>query len=429
MDATYLFGLFMVLTLLGVPLAFAMTFTVFSFVIVFAKVYPLQAVALAFIGGVEPYDLLAIPLFILAGELMTRGGIGQRLVTFSTRLLGFMTGGLGLVTVSTSMLFAGMSGSAVADCAAVGSVMIPGMQRRGYSPAFAAALVAVAGTIGIIIPPSIPMIIFAFVANVSVADLFIAGILPGLLFGICLAGWSVYIGRSRGWDLGGEPATLGEIGRSFVVALPALLLPVLILGGIFGGICTPTEAAAVAVVYALLVGLFLYGDLDVRALPEIVLGAFVTSATVMLVIGGATALAWIITTEGLPFQLVELLKSWTDSRIVFLLLANVLLLVLGMFIDTISALIITVPLLLPVARAFDVDLVHLGLIVTCNLAIGIFTPPVGFNLFVSTKIAGVQVSAVIKELIPLLVISIVILMLVSLVPDISLALVRVYHGS
>lgn len=428
MEAALLFGLFLGSTLIGVPLAFAMLLTVVAFVLLLGKSYPLEAVFLTFIGGIEPFHLIAIPLFVLAGELMTRGGVGVRIVGFATRLLGFLTGGLGMVTVAASMLFAGMSGSAVADSAAVGSVMIPGMERRGYSRAYAAALVAAAGTIGIIIPPSIPMIVYAFVAGVSVAELFIAGIVPGLLFGIGLMAWSAYVGRRRGWDLGGERAGFGELARSFVDALPALLVPAIILGGIFGGIFTATEAASVAVIYALVVGLFVYRDLKIADLPEIVLQSFVTSATVLIVIGAATALAWVVTYEGLPFKLVNLMKTWTDSPIVFLLLANLLLLVLGMFIDTVSAMIVTVPLLLPVAKAFGIDPVHFGLVLTCNLAIGLYTPPVGFNLFLATRIAGESVGRVVRELVPILVMSLAILLLLSFVPWLSMALVHLYRG-
>jgi C4-dicarboxylate transporter DctM subunit len=428
MEAAVLFGVFLGAALIGVPLAFSMLLTVVTFVLLLGKSYPFQAVALAFIGGIEPFYLIAIPLFVLAGELMTRGGVGQRLIAFATKLFSFMTGGLGVVTVSSSMLFAGMSGSAVADSAAVGSVMIPGMTKRGYSRAYAAALVAAAGTIGIIIPPSIPMIVYAFVANVSVAELFIAGIVPGFIFGFGLIFWSIWIGRSRGWDLGGEPAGPRELARSFVECLPALLVPVIILGGIFGGVFTATEAAAVAVFYALLVGLFVYRGIGLADLPEIILQSFITSATVILVIGAATALSWVATYEGLPFMLVELIREWTDSKIVFLIMVNMLVLILGMFIDTVSALIVTVPLLLPVARAFGIDPVHFGLVLVCNLAIGLYTPPVGFNLFLATKIAGEEIGPVMRELVPILMFSLAILFLLSYVPELSMTLVHLYRG-
>jgi C4-dicarboxylate transporter, DctM subunit len=413
--------LFFGLALLGLPIVWSLLATTIVYMSISGGSYSFEGMLLAFVGGVEPFHLLAIPMFIIAGELMSAGGVSRRMIDFAAKLLAFLPGGLGIVTVSSSMIFAGISGSAVADSAAVGSVMIPGMKRRGYTPAFAAALVAVAGTIGIIIPPSIPMIVFAFVANASVKDLFLAGIIPGLLFGFALILWCMWISLRRGWDQGGRRSTAREIGRSFLACLPALAMPAVILGGIFGGVFTPTEAGAVAVFYALVIGIYVYRELSWRDVPRVLRDSFMTSATVMLVIGATSALAWVITLEGVPFLIVDAIKQFTSEKWVFLLIVNVLLLVLGIFLEPVPALILTAPLLLPVAKAMGVDAVHLGLIMTCNLALGLFTPPVGGTLFVAAKIANVRMGAITRELTPMFLICLVVLGIVTFMPGFVMA--------
>lgn len=415
---------FFALAFLGLPIVWSILAATLLYMGLSGESYTFEGMALSFIGGVEPFHLLAVPMFILAGELMGRGGVSARLIDFASKCLSFLPGSLAVVTVSSSMIFAGVSGSAVADSAAVGGVMIPGMQRRGYTASFAAALVAVAGTIGIIIPPSIPMIVFAFLAGTSVKDLFLAGFIPGLLFGLALIAWSMWTARRRGWDPGSRLAPAREIGRSLLACLPALMMPVIILGGIFGGIFTPTEAGAVAVAYALVVGFWVHRELTMRNLPDILLQSFITSATVMLVIGATTALAWVITLEGVPFLLIDAIRSFTDSAAVFLLIVNVLLLVLGIFLEPVPALVLTAPLLLPVGKAMGVDPVHLGIIMTCNLALGLFTPPVGGTLFVAAKIANARMGQITRDLIPMFAISLVVLGIVTYMPGFVMAPVR-----
>ncbi|WP_046866826.1 TRAP transporter large permease [Microvirga massiliensis] len=412
---------FFVIAFLGLPIVWAILAATLLYMGLSESSYTFEGMALAFIGGIEPFHLLAVPMFILAGELMGRGGVSARLIDFASKCLSFLPGSLGVVTVSSSMVFAGVSGSAVADSAAVGGIMIPGMQRRGYTASFAAALVAVAGTIGIIIPPSIPMIVFAFLAGTSVKDLFLAGIIPGLLFGFGLIAWCMWVARHNGWDPGARLAPARDIGRSFIACLPALLMPVIILGGIFGGVFTPTEAGAVAIAYALVVGLWIYRELSLHDLPGILLQSFTTSATVMLVIGATTALAWVITLEGVPFLLVDAIRSITSSTAVFLLIVNVLLLLLGIFLEPVPALVLTAPLLLPVAKAMGVDPVHFGLIVTCNLALGLFTPPVGGTLFVAAKIANARMGKITRDLVPMFVICLVVLAIVTYIPGFVMA--------
>lgn len=415
------FLLFMGIALLGVPLVWALTIATFAYMWLSPNFYIEEGMLLSFIGGVEPFHLLAVPMFIVAGEIMVKGGVGTRMIDFASKSLGFLRGGLGVVTVSSSMLFAGVSGSAVADSAAIGSVMIPGMKRRGYTREFAAALVAVAGTIGIIIPPSIPMVIYAFIGSVSVKEMFLAGFIPGLLFGLVLILWCMHVGRARGWDPGGRPVAAEELLASFRACIPALLFPLVILGGIFGGVFTPTEAAAVACFYALLVGRFIHRELAWSDLPAILRDSFVTSAVVMLVIGATTAFAWVMTMEGVPMELVGTLREWDLSWWQFLLAVNIALLLLGIFLEPVPALILTAPLLLPVARGIGVDPVHLGLILTCNLAMGLFTPPVGGTLFVSAKIAEARMWGITRELAPMFGLCCLVLAIVTYFPAFVMA--------
>jgi C4-dicarboxylate transporter, DctM subunit len=420
MTFTIVMVVFFALALVGLPIIWSLLVATIFYMMMSDGGYTLEGLYLAFAGGVEPFHLLAVPMFIVAGELMSVGGVSARLIAFARTCLGFLPGGLGVVTVSSSMAFAGISGSAVADSAAVGSVMIPGMRRRGYRPSFAAALVAVSGTIGIIIPPSIPMIVYAFVGNVSVRDLFLAGFIPGILFGVALIGYCMWVGKARGWDPGEPMSSPGEIWRAFLPSLPALSMPIIVLGGIFGGVFTPTEAGAVAVFLGLVVGLASRG-LKLRHVPRVLRDSFVTSATVMMVIGATTALAWVITLESVPFAIVDTIKAWTTSKEVFLLLVNVLLLLLGIFIEPVPALILTAPLLLPVAKVMGVDPVHFGLILVFNLALGLFTPPVGGTLFVAAKIAGVRMGEITRDLMPMFVLSLIVLAIVTYAPALVLA--------
>jgi C4-dicarboxylate transporter DctM subunit len=415
---------FFALALAGLPLVYSLLLTTFATLWWYGLTHPIETILLTYIGGVEPFVLIAVPLFIVGGELISRGGVGRRIVDFAHTLFGFLPGGLGVVTVAACLLFGGVSGSAIAGSAAIGTVMIPAMVKQGYSPGFAAALVSVAGTLAVIIPPSIPLLVFGFVSGASVRDLFLAGVVPGVLFGIGLMLVCVRYGLATGCDRGGERASLREIWTAFVAAFPALLMPLVILGGIWFGIFTPTEAAAVAVVYGLVISMFFYGDIGWRELPALVLRAFVTSAVVMVVIGATAALAWVITVEQVPIMVTEWVKEVTDSRWMFLLLANLAMLLLGIFIEPLPALILTAPLFVPLAQAFGVDLVHLGLIMTCNLAIGLYTPPVGGTLFVSARLAQVGIGRVSYALIPMFGVTLVVLFLITYIEALPMGLVR-----
>jgi len=424
-----LFVVFVFLTtvFLGVPLVWAILLTAILPIVVFDLGFPLQALYLNFIGGVEPNHFLAIPLFIVAGELMSRGGVGLRIIGFARAAFGFMPGGLGMVVVGASMIFGGISGSAIADSAAIGSVMIKNMAKEGYDRAFAAGLVAAAGTIGIIIPPSIPMLIYGFVGNVSVADLFLAGIVPGLIFGLAFMAVCYRVGKATGCDPGGRTTTRAELWSSFVGTAPALFMPVLILGGIFSGWVTPTEAAALAVVYGLVVTTLVYRDFRLRELPSLLVDSFVTSAVVMVVIGATTVLGWLITLEQMPQILVSFVESLSSGPWVFLMLVNVVLLVLGLVLDPVPAILLTAPLFLPTALSFGVDPVHLGVIMTCNVAVGLFTPPVGATLYVASRISGVGVLTIASRMGLIYGAAIGALLLVTYVPAVSMTMVELFR--
>ena len=415
--------LFFALALAGVPLVWSLLATTVLTIWVYGLTHPLETIFLTYIGGVEPFILIAVPLFIVAGELLSRGGVGERIVNFARTLLGFLPGGLGIVTVASCLLFGGVSGSAIAGSAAVGSVMIPAMAKQGYSRAFAAALVSAAGTLAVIIPPSIPLLVFGFVAGASVRDLFLAGVVPGVLFGAGMMLVCAWYGMRTGCDRGGARATAAEIRAAFVEALPALLMPVIILGGIWSGIFTPTESAAVAVVYGLIVSMAWYRSLRWRELPALLYQSFLTSAVVMVVVGATAALAWVITVEQVPAQATEWMKEVAGSRWTFLLIANVFMLLLGIFIEPLPALVLTAPLFVPLARAYGVDPVHFGLIMTCNLAIGLYTPPVGGTLFVAAKLAGVTIAGISRALVPIFAVTLVVLALITYIEALPMGLV------
>lgn len=398
MLSVVIFSTFFILALAGIPLMVALLATTVGVVLGYGMQYPLESVFLSFIGGVEPFILIAVPLFVFTGELLAQGGVGKRIVEFSNVLFGWLPGGLGVVTVMSCLLFGGVSGSAIADTAAIGSLVIPAMLARGYSRGFAAALVSVAGTLALLMPLSIPFLVYAFVSGVSMRTLSMAGLLPAILSALALIGVCMHHGKKTGVDPGGKPASLAAIGKAAYSAGPALLMPIFIVGGIWSGYFTPTEAAAVAVVYGLSISMFLYRDMTFRDIPALLLKAFMTSATVMLVIGATGALAWLITAEGVAQQLADWVSSVAHVKWVFLLMLNVALVLLGIFIEPLPALLMAAPLFLPLAMAFKMDLVHMGVIMTANLAIALYTPPVGGTLFVAAKLANATIGEITRHL-------------------------------
>ena len=419
MLAATLFLVFFGLALAGVPLLYALLGTTVGVIVVAGLSHPLETIFLSFIGGVEPFILIAVPLFIFAGEILSSGGVGRRIVDFARALLGFLPGGLGVVTVASCLMFGGVSGSAIADTAAIGSLVIPAMVQRGYSRGFAAALLAVAGTLALLMPLSIPFLVYAFISGVSMRQLSMAGIVPGLIAALALMAVCVWHGRRTGCDSGDARLSAREVWAATRAAGPALLMPLIIVGGIWSGFFTPTESAAVAVVYGVVVSLVLYRDITVRDLPRLLVNAFQTSATVMLVIGATGALAWLITAEQVAVQMAAWIRLVASEPWMFLLLVNVILLLLGIFIEPLPALLLTAPLLLPLAKTFNVDLVHLGVVMTANLAIALYTPPVGGTLFVAAKLAKAGIGEITRALWPLLVAAIAALFVITYVPSLT----------
>lgn len=420
----FIMAVFFGLALVGVPLVWSLLATTVITITAYGLTHPLETIFLNYIGGVEPFILIAVPLFIVAGELFSTGGVGERIIRFARALFGALPGGLGIVTVASCLLFGGVSGSAIAGAAAIGTVMIPALAKQGYSAAFASALVAAAGTLAIIMPPSIPLLVFGYISGASVRDLFLSGIVPAFLFGFGLMLVCVWYGIKTGCDNGGKRASAAEIRASFVDAVPALIMPVVILGGIWTGFFTPTESAAVAVVYGLIVAMFWYRSITWRDLPGVLYRAFLTSAVVMVVVGATAALAWLITVEQVPAMVSEWTRTVAENRWSFLLIVTVFLLILGIFLEPLPALVLTGPLFVPLAASYGVDPVHLGLLMTCNLAIGLYTPPVGGTLFVAAKIGGVGVVAISRALIPMFVVSVIVLFLITYVEPLVMGPVR-----
>lgn len=362
---------------------------------------PLIVVAQRMFTSVDSFSFMAVPFFMLAGSFMSAGGVTKRIVDFSMSLVGALAGGLALVVAVAGMFFAALSGSSAATTAAIGASMIDEMERRGYPRSFAAAVVASAGTVGIIIPPSITMVVYGAIANTSIADLFMGGFAPGIFMGLsmCLVSW--WISKKKGYK-GEGTFSFAQVGRSFIECFWAIMMPVIILGGIYGGIFTPTESAAVAAVYGALVGAFVYKELKLKDIPQVLLSAAVNTTMIMFVVGGANIFGWILTNAQVPHQLGLMFTNITDNPIVFLMLVNVLLLVIGTLVNASAAVVILTPILLPVALQLGIDPLFFGVLMVVNLAIGCITPPVGLDLFVVSSITGISIDAVTKKILPYL---------------------------
>jgi C4-dicarboxylate transporter DctM subunit len=374
--------------------------------------FPLMMVAQRMFSGTDSFHLMAVPLFMFAGVIMDAGGISRRIIDFANALVGWLPGGLAAVTIVSAMFFAGISGSAAADAAAVGAVLIPAMKRSGYASDFAAAVQASGGSIGVIIPPSIPMIIFGFLTGASIGRLFAAGILPGILIGISLITVATIISVHKGYAAA-KPFSFVEVRTTGKRALLAMGAPVIILGGILTGIFTATESAAVAVMYALIVGIFVYHKIRIRDLFPLFTQGAITSAIVMFIIAMASIFSWIAAIENIPAQLAGTLLAITDNPTYLILLINLVLLVAGTFIETTASLILLVPMITAMLPALHIDLIQLGVIVVTNLAIGMLTPPMGICLIVSCSISGDRLGAVSRKVLPFLAILLVDLLIIS----------------
>ncbi len=411
MTAGILIGGLALLFALNAPIAIAIG--VASILAIMAQgSFPLMMVVQRMFAGTDSFHLLAVPLFMFAGVLMERGGISRRLIDFANALVGWLPGGLAAVTIVSAMFFAGISGSAAADAAAVGAILIPAMKRSGYDSDFAAAVQASGGSIGVIIPPSIPMIIFGFLTGASIGQLFAAGIMPGLLIGLSLIAAATVISRRRGYA-STQPFSLAEVWHTFRRAVLALGAPAIILGGILFGVFTATESAAVAVVYALLVSLFVYREVKIADLFAVFRDGAVTSAIVMFIIATASVFSWIAAIEDIPARLAGTLLALTQEPTLLLLLVNAVLLIAGTFVETTAALILLVPLITAMLPSLGIDLVQLGAIVVVNLAIGMLTPPMGICLIVSCSISGDSLGAVSRRILPFLAVLLIDLLFIT----------------
>lgn len=414
---------FVVGLVLRFPIAFALGLACLSYLLI--KGTPLIIVPMKMYSGIDVFVLLSVPGFIMAGNLMNHGGLTEKIIKFCNHVLGHIRGGLSLVNIGASMLFAGISGTAISDTASMGSIMIPAMKKEGYDTGFSCAVTAASSTVGPIIPPSVPLIIAATLSGLSVGKLFLAGALPGLLLGLGLLLTAYFISKRRNYPKH-ERSTLGQVARSFVDTFWSLLMTFIILYGIIGGIFTPTEASIIAVAYALVIGRFIYKRLNFKNIQVIFLDSMKTSASLMVLVGFANLFGFILITEQIPQTISSGILGFTTNKYVVLLLINLLLILVGTFMETIAALLILFPILLKVALAVDVDPIHFAIIAVLNLIIGLTTPPVGVCLFVASSIGKISIGAVSRSGLPFLLVSLTVLVLVTLFPWFSLFLPRLF---
>jgi C4-dicarboxylate transporter DctM subunit len=403
--------------IINIPIAISIALASIAAILVKGNI-PLVVVVQKMFTATDSFPLMAVPFFILAGSLMEYGGISRRLVDFANTIVGRLSGGLALVSIIASMFFGAISGAAAATVAAIGTILIPAMIRRGYDRGFATAVQATAGTLGVMIPPSIPMVIYGVLTGVSIGALFIGGILPGILVGISLMLVAYKISKDRGYK-GDEKVGFNKILMAFKDAILALLMPVIILGGIYGGVFTPTEAAVVAVVYGFIIGFFVYKELKLKHLKDILTNTVVSTAMIMFIIATASVFGWLLASEQIPQVVANAMLSLSRNPIVILALINILLLFIGTFMETVAAIIILVPVFLPVITQIGIDPLHFGLIIVVNLAIGMVTPPLGVCLFVGCGIANIKLEDITRAVWPFLIVMIVDIILITYIPAIS----------
>lgn len=378
-----------------------------------------------FISGLDSFPLLAIPLFVLAGQLMSHGGLARRIVDMSLVFVGHIRGGLGLVVIFSTMLMSGISGSPAANTAAIGSIAVPAMVKRKYPVGFATAILAAAGGVSTLVPPAIDLIIIGVIANISIGALFAAGVLPAVLCGVAIMVLANYKARKMALPLI-EPMSREEKLKTLRDGLLPVLMVLIILGGIYGGVFTPTEAAAVAVVYGFCVAFFIYKELKLKDLPEVLLKTCSLTGVVLLVLATANMFSFVLTFEGLPLAMADMITAYAFNWIMFILFVHILFFVLGMVMDCLPPILILMPILVPVATAMGIDPVHFGIIVAANVGLGMVSPPVGICLFVACGIANTRIERVVRPLLPFLLILVISLMVITFVPQISLFLPRLF---
>ena len=415
MEAVLLIS-FLVMAALGVPIAFALCLSV-SAILFFYMEMPQVLITQIMYSGIDSFSFMAVPFFMLAGSFMSAGGVTNRLVNFASALVGSFTGGLAQVVAVSGMFFAAISGSSAATTAAIGSTMVDEMEKKGYDRELATGIVAAGGTVGIVIPPSITLVVFGVIAGVSIGDLFVGGFAPGILMGVTMCLVSYFIAKKNGIPREGE-FSVGNLVKAFKDSFFALMTPVIIIGGIYGGIFTPTEAAAVAAVYGIFVGLFIYKELKLRDFPQIIFSAVISTTLIMFIVGAAKVFGWMMTNLEIPHRIGQFIVSMTSSPIVFLLILNVLLLIIGTMINASAAVIILTPIFMPVAEQMGLDPIFFGVMMVVNLAIGCITPPVGLDLFVASAITKVPLERVMRAVSPYLFALLADLLIITFVPGI-----------
>ncbi|GIT87583.1 TRAP transporter large permease [Roseobacter sp. OBYS 0001] len=400
----------------GIPVAITLGLSSLCYLLVTG--IPVVVMPQKMYAGMDVFVLLSIPGFILAGNLMNRGGITERIIRFANALVGWIRGGLGLTNVGASMLFGGITGTAVADAASIGGVMIPGMKKAGYPADFSAAITAASSTVGPIIPPSVPMIIVGALSGISVGKMFLAGAIPGILLGMAMMITTYVIARRRNFPKQ-EWQGVGEIGRSFAGAFWALAMTALILYGLLSGVATPTETAIIASVYAMFIGLVVYRELPFREIPKIIVDSAVAASGILVLVGFANVFGWILVSERIPQAIAAAVLSFTENKLIIILIINILLLIVGMFMETIAALIILFVPLLTLATSVGIDPLHFATFAVLNLMIGLTTPPLGVCLFVCAGIARLPLTPVIIAILPFIATNIIVLLMVSYFPPLA----------
>lgn len=409
----FLFLSLIALLLTGMPIALAIGIS--SLAVLYYNDLNLVLIPQRMFVGTDSFPMIAIPFFILAGDLLAKGNVSKRLVNFAESCVGWIRGGLSLVAVLGSVFFAAISGSSAATTAAIGTPLIPEMKEKGYEVPFAASLIAASGTIGVIIPPSVPMILYAIIADVSVAKLFLNGFLPGFAMAAILMIYSNYIAKKRNYP-DGEKLSVKNILFHFKAAFFGLLTPIIILGGIFSGFFTPSESAVIAVDYAIFVALFVYRDINIKQLYSVVVNSGITMAMIMFLISTSKIFSWVLANWSIPSEIANAVLSISDNPMLILLLINVVILIAGIFMETASALIILTPVFLPVIEQLGISFIHFGVIIVMGLAIGMITPPVAINLYVASSITGEKLETLSRNIFPMLLLLLAVLLLTTYVP-------------
>ncbi|HIW12066.1 MAG TPA: TRAP transporter large permease [Candidatus Salinicoccus stercoripullorum] len=419
MTAIILFASFFLFLMLSVPIAIALGLALIITAL-YSPNLTLTFLSQSLVTSTDNFALMAVPFFILAGEIMGRGGISSKLFGVANVFVGRYTGGFAMAAILTSMFFAAISGSGPATVAAIGGMLIPAMVAEGYDRKFATSVIVSAGSLGIIIPPSIPLVLYGVSGSQSIGDLFIAGILPGIFLGVVMMMYSYFYSKKQGYSGTGEKFELKKMFKSLNEAKWSLLIPVIILGGIYGGIFTPTEAAVVAVVYAAIISLFVYRKVKIREFPGVLRDAALNSVVILIIIGTANAFGTVLSMERIPQDVANAFLSITENEFLLLILIVILLLIVGLFIDTSAAVIIFTPILLPMALEIGIDPIHFGVVMIVALAIGFITPPLGVNLFVGSGISGLSVHTLSRAVVPFVVVMLICLIVLVFIPQITL---------